>query len=660
MSSESIVIYDRSGRIVHWNEASHLLYGVTGLEALGKTTTELFGSSGDTPTPDEMAARRAWHGIAQRRTPDGRNLLVDLRIRFFAEGETELGSFIEYGRRADPRVVEGHTEDVQRNWVAVWSVDVADADAAFRSITEGDANAARIAPPVDPHLLADLIKISDLNLTAAKLFANEGTAGSVIGKSAYRCWPKNHRDALLEMTLSMLPTLDCGTSIIRRNVGLDTLTVWRANTDQSALISVSLTGSWSEPETYWEIAASEQRYRHLIDNIPIPVWQVDARVMSGVIERLKASGIDDIERHLETEPGLVRFASEAVVVTEANESAMRLFRGTARNDFLQNVSYLFAGTPGAAGRVVMAHFGGGRNYSEEMKILTFDGELVDVLFYVTFPQYPEKLDKTLIMMIDVTDQRRIERQLRKIEADFAHAARISALGELVTSIAHEVRQPLSVIVTDADTGIRWLARDEPNIPKVKTIMARIMANAHRANEVIRRIKDMATKADPVRDLVDINDIVREAVLFVRSESQAHQISITSRLSGGMRKVLGDRVQLQQVVVNLLINSIQAITENNTRTREISVETAHTSDKVMLVVRDSGGGIQPADVDKIFDGFFSRKADGMGMGLAICRSIIADHGGAISARNEGTLGAVFEVGMPIVNETTEVAFETLSL
>jgi C4-dicarboxylate-specific signal transduction histidine kinase len=262
------------------------------------------------------------------------------------------------------------------------------------------------------------------------------------------------------------------------------------------------------------------------------------------------------------------------------------------------------------------------------------------------------------MIIDVTEQRRIERQLRKIEADFAHAARISALGELVTSIAHEVRQPLSVIVTDADTGIRWLARDEPNLPKVKSIMARIMENAHRANEVIRRIKGMAVKSDPVRDSVDINDIVREAALFVRSESQANHIAITTRLAGGLPRIIGDRVQLQQVVVNLLINGIQAIAANNSRTREVSIETGQFAEKITLVVRDSGGGIQANEIDKIFDGFFSRKADGMGMGLAICRSIIGDHGGTISAENDGARGAVFRLTLPIMDSSREVAIETV--
>lgn len=656
-SSESIVVYDADGRIVHWNEASHLLYGIVNLEAVGKTAAELFRTSGDGPTRDEIVLRRSWQGIVQRRMADGVPVLVEIRVRAHRRDDTAKDLFIEFARRADPRIVEGHSVGIQRDWVAVWSIDVSGATSALRKMNGDTESGASHLSSTDPRLVADHLKIKDLNLTAAKLFANEGSPIAVIGKSAYRCWPKNHRDALLEMTLAVLPIAERDTAILRRIVGPDTLTVWQADADHPSLLSVSVTGSWSDPETYWEIAASEQRYRNLIDNIPLPVWQVDARVMSGVIERLKASGVDNIEDYLATQPDMVRFASEAVVVTEVNDSAMRLFRGQRREDCLRDVSYLFAGTPAAAARVVIAHFGGERNYSEEMKILTFDGELLDVLFYVTFPQYPEKLDKTLIMMIDVTEQRRIERQLRKIEADFAHAARISALGELVTSIAHEVRQPLSVIVTDADTGIRWLARDEPNLPKVKTIMARIMENAHRANEVIRRIKDMAVKSDPVRDLVDLNDIVRESVLFVRSESQAHDIAISSRLAGGLRRVLGDRVQVQQVIVNLLINGIQAIVATNPGIREISVETAPTADTVSLVVRDSGGGIQPDDIDKIFDGFFSRKPDGMGMGLAICRSIIADHGGTITVANEGVRGAVFTVALPVADTSQEVAIET---
>lgn len=236
----------------------------------------------------------------------------------------------------------------------------------------------------------------------------------------------------------------------------------------------------------------------------------------------------------------------------------------------------------------------------------------------------------------------------RVETDLAHAARISVLGELTTSIAHEVRQPLSVIVTDADTALRWLDREDPNLAKVKALITRIMGNAHRANDVIRRIKDMAIKSDPVRQPVNLNAVVNEAAIFVRTESQSHSIAVRTRLTNRLPSISGDRVQLQQVVVNLLINSIQAIASNGKTLRDIIIETGFDGNGIVrLSVCDSGGGIPPDDLDRIFDGFFSTKSDGIGMGLAICRSIIADHGGTIKAGNLADIGAEFQITLPVL-------------
>ncbi|MBP1886054.1 sensor histidine kinase [Sinorhizobium mexicanum] len=249
-------------------------------------------------------------------------------------------------------------------------------------------------------------------------------------------------------------------------------------------------------------------------------------------------------------------------------------------------------------------------------------------------------------LIGDTEQRRIELQLRQIGTDFAHAARVSALGELVTSIAHEVRQPLSVIVTDADTASRWLGRTDPNLAKVQQLVSRIKENALRANRVIQRIKDMAVRSDPVRQAIDINDIVKEAVLFIKAETEAHSISLRLQLAEELPSITGDRVQLQQVAVNLLINSIQAITQTATEDREIVVDTSQAEgETVSLTIRDTGGGIPAAALERVFEGFFSTKPDGMGMGLAICRSIITDHGGMIRAANCEPHGALFRVLLP---------------
>jgi len=646
-SNESVIVYDSGSRIVYWNHASQRLYGRPVTQVAGKQLHEVFSTSESGPDWSELRAGGSWQGLVQRSWSGNTPVLSDVRVRAVRNEDGLITHFIEHGAAADGRSVEGHPPPPDKDWIAVWSVDTTGVAAILDQIRRIDDDGLQT---LNPCLIAEHLRISDLNVAASKLFAGGTSSSAMIGRSAYRYWPRQHRDKLLELTIELLSASATDEPFKSVQEGTDILSVWRGAPDHPSLISSSVTGSWSDPEAYWELAASEQRYSNLINNVPLPVWQVDARVMSDVIQRLKSNGVSDIESHLIEEPDLVRFACEAVVVTEVNDSAMRLFKGASRDDFLQSVTYLYSETPEAALRVVKAHFEGRRNYSEEMKIRTFDGELRDVLFYVTFPQFPEKLDKTLIMMIDVTEQRRIEQQLRKIESDFAHAARVSALGELVSSIAHEVRQPLSVIVTDADTGLRWLGRDEPNVPKVKAIISRIMENAHRANEIIRRIKDMAVKSDPVRLIVDVNDLIREAVLFVRSESQTHNISITTRLTGGLPSILGDRVQLQQVIVNLLINSIQAISANASLTRYISIETVLVSaNDIKIVIRDTGEGISSDDFERIFDGFFSSKPDGMGMGLAICRSIITDHGGAITAQNDGSVGAMFTVTLPTIGD-----------
>jgi signal transduction histidine kinase len=401
-----------------------------------------------------------------------------------------------------------------------------------------------------------------------------------------------------------------------------------------------------DPQVYRELKGSETRYRNLINNVPLPLWQIDARMMTEAFEGLKASGVGDIIGHCNETPGCVELARESVLVTGVNDSAIRLLNASGKGELLGPVRYLFSASPETATRIIAARFNERCNYIEEMKLRAFDGRLLDVLLFVTFPQTPDNPDLALIMMVDVTAQRRAERQLRKVESDFAHAARVSALGELVTTIAHEVRQPLSVIVTDADTGTRWLDRDAPNIAKVKAIMARIMENSHRANQVISRIQDMTVKRDPVRQQVEVNAVVEEALAIVAAESQVQAIAVSSRLDDRLPIVLGDRIQLQQVVVNLLLNSIQAISVSAPEMREIFVETSIDGRGTMtLSVRDTGGGIPSEHLDRIFNGFFSTKTDSMGIGLAICRSIVDDHGGTISVANE-VKGANFRVTLPI--------------
>jgi C4-dicarboxylate-specific signal transduction histidine kinase len=400
-------------------------------------------------------------------------------------------------------------------------------------------------------------------------------------------------------------------------------------------------------ETISARQAGEDRFRMLIHHTPTPLWYVDARGAGEIFERLQAEGVTDMAAYLDAHPELVEIAKDIVLVTEINRAAVALFRADDAADLIRPVRYLFAATPEMAKRVMVAHFQGRRNYVEQAKMATFDGEVRDVVFSVTYPAPPEQLDTTFITIEDITERLRMEAQLRRLQADFAHAARISMLGELATSIAHEVKQPLAAIVTNAETSLRWLAREEPNVAKARELITRIAASAQRANDIIQRVRSMAVKQEPERLVLDLAEVIEEALHLVRHDLDARGIALLRADAGELPRVVGDRVQLQQVVVNLLVNSIQAIVHADRRERRIELKVdAEAADAVTLSVHDTGPGVAEADLDRVFDGFFTTKDTGMGIGLAICQSIITGHGGKIAVANHPAGGAIFRVILPV--------------
>jgi C4-dicarboxylate-specific signal transduction histidine kinase len=384
--------------------------------------------------------------------------------------------------------------------------------------------------------------------------------------------------------------------------------------------------------------------------MPIALWQVDARLSGEAMDSLRKMGVSDIASYLAAHPELVEYACDAVYVTAVNDAAITLFGGSSEADLLKPVRYLFAETMSAAVRVMTAHFERRRNHIEEMKVRTIDGRILDILFLVTYPSPPEPQETTFISILDITDRLRVEAELRKLQADFAHAARVSTLGELVASIAHEVKQPLSAIVMNGETSLRWLSRKEPNLAKVGELAQRMVASASHASEIIQRIQSMAKKQDTVRIALDINEVVEEAIQFVRHESKEKRIDISLDLDGTLPPIEGDRIQLQQVVVNLLVNAIQAIDQAGSPKRTIVLRTSSAPNGVELTIRDTGPGIAEPDLQHVFTGFFTTRQGGMGMGLTICQSIICSHGGEIGASNHADGGASFRVFVPFLRQS----------
>ncbi len=389
-------------------------------------------------------------------------------------------------------------------------------------------------------------------------------------------------------------------------------------------------------------------FSRLLKHMPIALWQVDSTSPADAFEKLKADGVADIEAHLLQNPELIEFACDTVMVTRANDAALALIGETDEALYPKSVRHIFEATPQAAVRVMVAHFHGRRTHVEELRINTTDGRVVDVLFLVTFPRPPERLDVTFIMMLEITDRLATEAHLRQLQADLAHASRVSTLGELATSIAHEVRQPLGAIVLNGNTSLRWLERSEPNLPKARQLIERMVEAATQATEIIDRIQGMASKRVPVRARLKLNEIVDVALRFVHHESIERRVAIRADLDPDIHDIDGDRIQLQQVIVNLLVNAMHAIDyRTSVGPRQVAVSTRMDApDRVTLVVADTGPGIAEEHLDSLFDGFFSTKPEGMGMGLTICSSIMRSHNGNISAANREGGGAMFTCSLPI--------------
>ena len=232
--------------------------------------------------------------------------------------------------------------------------------------------------------------------------------------------------------------------------------------------------------------------------------------------------------------------------------------------------------------------------------------------------------------------------LREREAELTHVTRVMTLGELTASIAHEVNQPLAAIVTNGNACLRWLAGATPNLSEARQAVERIIKDSYRASEVIVRIRTLVKKTPPRIDWVDLNEVIVEVLALAQNEARRHRVLLKRELKQDLPRVRGDHVQLQQVVLNLIMNGLEAIARNQDGARELSISSdADDPNSVTIAVRDSGEGLDPANLERVFDAFYTTKPEGMGMGLAISRTIIESHGGRLWATANSPEGAVFQ-------------------
>jgi len=243
------------------------------------------------------------------------------------------------------------------------------------------------------------------------------------------------------------------------------------------------------------------------------------------------------------------------------------------------------------------------------------------------------------------ERKRAEEASRQAQADLARVSRVTTMGELTASLAHEVNQPIGAAVTNANTCIRWLARDTPNVEEARAAAIRSAKDGMRAAEIISRIRLLFKKGNPERELVDVNEVVREMIVLLRSEATRNNISVRTELAAELPPILGDRVQLQQVLMNRMLNGIDAMKEVD-GTRELAIKSQQAeNEQVLVTVSDTGVGLPAQQGDQIFKAFFTTKSHGTGMGLSISRSIVESHGGRLWAADNSPCGASFQLTLP---------------
>ncbi len=296
------------------------------------------------------------------------------------------------------------------------------------------------------------------------------------------------------------------------------------------------------------------------------------------------------------------------------------------------------------------------DYELDYRIVHPEGDIRDI-HVVGHPVLSPSSDLVEFVgtVMDMTERKRAEQErerLRQAQADLAHVNRVTTMGELTASVAHEVNQPIAAAVTNAKTCLRWLTRDEPNLEEARAAAMRIVNDGTRAAEIIKRIRLLFKKGTSERELVDINEVIQEMVVLLRGEAMRSFIVVRTELEADTPLVLADRVQLQQVLMNLMLNGIDAMKEAN-GARELAIKSQRAeNDHVLVCVSDTGLGLPPQQADQLFNAFFTTKPHGTGMGLSISRSIVESHGGRLWAANNSPRGASFSFTLPAKAEAKE--------
>jgi signal transduction histidine kinase len=400
-------------------------------------------------------------------------------------------------------------------------------------------------------------------------------------------------------------------------------------------------------ELYDGLRESEARYRRIFQGAGVSIWEEDFSQVKAALDDLRACGVRDFRQYLAAHPEFVGQAASLVRVVDVNDATVKLLAAKSKQELVGSLDreFLAEAEEVIAGEL-LALWDGRTFFESEAVLRTLRGDRVAVLLTITFPPQHAKFDSVLVSTMDITERKRAEESLAEAQAELAHLTRMMTMGELAASIAHEVNQPLTAIITNANASLRLLAARPPDLGEAREAIHCIVSDGNRASEVIKRIRALLKKTPPQKTPLNINEAIGEVIALAQAEVRRNRVALTADLTADLPPVLADRVQLQQVLLNLMLNGIEAMHAVTDRPRTLLVRTQRDeAGQLTVAVQDSGMGIQPQNMGRLFDAFYTTKAEGMGMGLAISRSIIEAHGGRLWAEANSGYGATFQFTLP---------------
>jgi len=625
LTHDTVFVRDMNDVITYWNRGARELYGWTSEQALGRVTHQLLQTRFPGPLEritEQLLGAGRWEGELVHTRRDGTQVIVASRwaLQRDDQGRTiavlETNNDITERKRAEEELRESerrYRNIFQTAGVSIWEEDFSRVKVAIDHLKAQGIRDFRRYLATSPEFVDQaitMVKIVDVNEVSVKLFAAESKAGLLM--SLHKVFVPETREVFADELIAIAE----GRTSFEAETVLQTL--------KGESLTVLFTIAFPPPHARFDsvlVTLTDITERKRAEYLTGQVFETSPDIVSIVGRDYRYQRVNPVYDRI------WGIAPERLVgMHVVDVVGMEVFEQTAK----PNLDRCLAGEDVSYGRWFASPRG--RRY-------------MAVTYSPLRPDW-ERVEAVLVIGRDLTEYMLAEEALHQAQAELAHVTRVTTLGELAASIAHEVNQPLAAIVADANASLNWLAAARPDLDMVRDALAAIVNDGHRAAEVIQHIRQLTKKADQQKAQLDINNVIRDVLPLVRTAVLSHQVSLRVALASALPPVLADRVQLQQVLINLVMNGIEAMASVDDRPRELVVRSrAHEGDQVLVAVQDVGVGIDSTSVDRLFTAFFTTKPSGMGMGLSISRSIIEAHGGRLWATpNEGP-GATFQFALP---------------